>query len=65
MFGKRELADSINRDLAHARNKRDALLPVSLRSPQRLPNWKPVFLQKPSGEIASALRVRSWGSKSE
>lgn len=25
MFGKRELADSINRDLAHARNKRDAL----------------------------------------
>jgi chromosome segregation ATPase len=25
MFGKRELADSLNHDLAHARNKRDAL----------------------------------------
>ena len=61
-FRKTELVDSLNRDLAHARNKRDALTSsVTTLTAQIAELEVRLSAQKPSANSASALRVRSWG----
>lgn len=63
MFGKVDLVDSLSRDIARTRDKRDSLASDVTMLTSRI--WRLVSPQKTNDASASALQARSRASKSE
>ena len=64
MFGKSDLIDSLSRDLSRARINAIPLLPMSRRSLQRSPSWRPLSAENDWRE-RQRVWVRFRGSKSD